>query len=1168
MSKPSQHTNYIIKGLFLSLNIFILALLQARGQEIKNDFESFTTKEGLSQNLILSIAQDKKGFIWFGTEDGLNRFDGHDFKIYRHKEKDPNTIVSNSIRALFADEDNTIWIGTDNGVCRLFTETEYIQHFPVDFTDESKLNGSYVSSIQKHEDGSIWISYIGSGIDIIHPDKKDIFHYTIHREDEYKLHNDMVSSLQFLADGNTIIGSYAGVQFLNPAGKVLSGEEASKRYPWIQKLKLSIKSLFLSKDKHTLWIGTEVNGLYKVDLNLNTIQNFSQRNSEITSNDILSISEDSKGNIMIGSDALYVYDEQRNTLLWSNKHGMYIKNHTYSIFEDKDHNLWIGTSRLGVRKINNKDDELRHFHSNQGDGSLQSDEILSFNEDISGNIWIGTGGAGIARMQKDLKGFEHAEANAKLYSPVVKTIHRDKEGNFWMGGWDAGLIKFNPVHHSLEQHHPDNATFNSRHIWDIDEDKEGNLWLATLRDGLCRYSPATKDYTYYKNNPTDVGSLLNDDVQAVHVDVNNVLWVATSNGLSVLLPHTENFINTLEYKSNDQYSISNSVILCLYEDQQGRMWLGSKGGGITIVRLVNNKIVVEQQIKEKDGLTNNTITAIQDDENNNIWVATAKGLAKISFAEDTGYEITPITQLQNTEFLAQSSFRRSDGKLLFGGTNGFYLFHPDSLDLSPQKLNVLFTSLKIVNDEITPSTTYRDRKILKKSITEVDEIFLTHEDYAFTIGFTSVNFNQQKSIRYAYMLENLDKEWQYTTSDRRFVHYTNLSPGSYTLNVKASSDGIHWPVEAKKLLIHVTPPWWATLGFRLLIAVFLGALLYSLYQGRIRFLNKQRRKLEQLVALRTRELRRSHDEIKGLLDEVAEQKSNIESKNEELQQINEALSEQRDTLELKSDELEKAQSKLREINTDLELLVSNRTQKLNNTLHELETFLYRASHDLRGPISSMLGLLQIAKLEEDSGLSKNTYTSYFATAVHRLERSLQKLLQKYTIQKEDPIYVEITKEVILQLLTEISADTKHFRTSNFTVNIEEQLHFKTDTSFLYIMLLSLLENAFFFSEKSQNTKVVLEIKQNEYTTSISVSDWGLGIKEEQKEKIFQMFYRGSVLSSGNGLGLYLVKSIVEKLNGSILLDTEEGCYSRFTILLPNTPSNSSESVHSLHNAAG
>ncbi|AHM58475.1 histidine kinase [Flammeovirgaceae bacterium 311] len=1091
--------------------------------------------------MVFDIAQDKQGFLWFGTEDGLNRFDGHEFRVFRHNEKDPSSIVSNTIRTLYTDENNSLWIGTDKGVCRYFPETEYIEHFPIDFSDETKLNGTYVSAIKKHPDGSLWISYIGSGIDVIQPGKKNIFHYTIHRNDEYKLTNDMVSAIQFLADGSTVVGTYGGIEFIDRNGIVMSEKEALQKYPWKNDIKGSIRVLYLSERKK-LWIGTEVGGLYLVDLEAGTSFNFDHTNSELTSNDILSITEDSRGNIWVGSDAIYIFDQQQQKPVWYNANGMYLKSHTTAIFEDKEQNLWMGTSRLGIRKFNHLDTQLRHYHSNQGESSIKSDEVLSFNQDDAGTIWVGTGGAGLHKMFKNQKGFEVPEVNARLNSQVIKTIHKDNEGYFWMGGWDAGLIKFHPEKQTLEQYHPKNGRLPSRHIWDIAGDQQGNLWLGTLRDGLCRFSPQTGAYKYFKYIPGDTTALVNDDVQAIHVDKRGLLWVATSNGLSILKPGSEKFSNSLKFKSDTKNTLSNSVLQCIYEDPEGRIWLGTKGGGITIVNLINNKLVVEKKVKENEGLPNNTVNAIQADANNNVWVSTTAGIVRINPANFEKFSFTPVLNLQGTEFLANSSFRTSEGLMLFGSPNGFHTFHPDSLDLTPKNVEVQFTALQIINDNITPSSLYNGRRILDKSITETNKLNLSYEDYSFTIHFAPVTYNQQKTISYAYLMENLDKDWQYTTAERRFVHYTNLAPGKYELKVKASYDGIHWPEEAKTLSINIAAPWWETPWFRTGLLVLIATGLYSLYKIRISFFKQQQRKLEGLVSLRTAELKKSNNEIHALLQEVAEQKQSIENQNEELQEINEELSSQRDTLE-------NTQFKLREINTSLELLVDKRTQSLNSTVHELETFLYRASHDLRGPISSMLGLLMVSRMEGKDALQETTYAELLNKAVLKLERTLQKLLQKYTIQK-DSVSLEIfSKSSLTDLLDEVIEDIRAFRKEDFSVTIEDGLLFETDRKLIFILLLSLLENAFLYSERSNNTKVSLDVKQCENNVLITVTDYGLGIKQELKDKIFTMFFRGSVHSNGNGLGLYLVKCALEKLNGTVMLESEDGQYSRFTINL-------------------
>jgi signal transduction histidine kinase len=324
------------------------------------------------------------------------------------------------------------------------------------------------------------------------------------------------------------------------------------------------------------------------------------------------------------------------------------------------------------------------------------------------------------------------------------------------------------------------------------------------------------------------------------------------------------------------------------------------------------------------------------------------------------------------------------------------------------------------------------------------------------------------------------------------------------------------------------------------------------YKTRVAFLKGQKEKLEALVLQRTQELQQSNNEIQLLLKEVAEKKEKIEEQMHEVRQVNEEISAQRDTLELRSNELEKTQKKLREINANLEALVEKRTQKLSDALRELETFLYRASHDLRGPISSMLGLISIARLEKDPIKYNQMYTDYLQKTVLNLDRTLQKLLQKHTIEKKK-LYPEIIdKTTFLILLNDVLKDIPFFRPDDLQLQIDDNTSFHTDKMLLGIVVGNLLENAFFYSHLAVNKKVQLEVKQNHESTKIMIQDHGPGIKEEIKDKIFTMFYRGHEISTGNGLGLYLVWNVLEKINGKITVETEERSFSRFIVSVPTT----------------
>jgi ligand-binding sensor domain-containing protein/two-component sensor histidine kinase len=1109
---------------------------------------SYTINEGLSQNQVFSIIQDKQGFIWLGTDEGLNRFDGYEFKVYKHEENNANSVIDNSIHSLEVGDDSIIWIGTSNGISKYDPRTEKMEQLHVSYDDPKKPKGTAVNEIKKDKNGNIWIAYLGSGIDVYDIKKKEFFHYTEHRNDAYRINNDYVIALQFMPDGSALLGTRAGIQVINKDGYPISDLVAKEKYPWKDDIDKSINCFHLSSDKNFLWISTELGGFYRVNLVTNVVKNFNTSNSNLSlNNNVPSIFEDSKGNVWIGGELIYRISKD-DQLIAYNEHGIpnagkaAVKNPILCIFEDKDNNLWFGTFRLGVLKYHVDNIQIMHFHNDAGGASIQNDQVLSFNQDLKGNIWVGTDGGGLYKLRADYSGVDPAPAGNKFSSQVIKCIYRDNEGFFWMGSWDGGLIKYHPEKHSVEILSTENKNFSSRHVWDIKGDSLGNLWIGTLRDGLCYYSPKTKKAIYYKSTPGDSTSLVNDDVLCLLVDSENILWVGTSNGVSMMRPGSTKFVN-MNQEINPSINLN---IVSLYEDKNKRIWMGSNGGGITII---NKDLTVVKSISEKEGLPSTTICAIQPDGGKqNVWISTYNGLIKMNKHDFTITVIPEIAGLQGDQFIPKSSFVTSSGQLLFGGVNGFNLFHPDSLEFNLTPKKVIFTSLKILNDEISPSKLYGRRSILKHSITQTDEINLSYLDYSFSISFAPLVYNWQTSLHYAYFLENLDEQWQYTSADRRLIHYTNLAPGKYILNVKSSFDGVHWPDETTQLIINIIPPWYATTGFRVLMVLIIMLTLYGIYLIRMRFVSNQKKKLEDLVNIRTQELETSNKENQDLLKELAIQKKNIEEKNQELYQINEELASQNDILEDRSSELQNAQSNLKEVNTNLELLVNGRTKKLNETLHELETFLYRASHDLRGPISSMLGLIQISEMEGKVD-PNNTLTKFQYKSIIKLERTLQKLMQKYTILKSDIALEKLSKASIVDLIGKITHDLPTFRQSDFELEIEDNLDFHSDKTMLHIILTNLLDNAFFFSTTAVNKIVTMTVSKNQDHVIISLTDRGPGIKRDVRDKIFTMFYRGHELSTGNGLGLYLVKNALVRINGEIKLETEEGKFSRFIVRL-------------------
>ncbi|HYG17388.1 MAG TPA: two-component regulator propeller domain-containing protein [Ohtaekwangia sp.] len=1149
MRRISFHIAWMYKSLLLLLAMAFFA--DSNAQLLNLEFEAYNTTKGLSHNHVFSIAQDKEGFLWVGTNDGLNRFDGYDFKVFRHDPDNPQSLADNSVHALCVGNDSTLWIGTTNGICRYFPRTETFERYPVVYPDSNKISGASVSDIRIHPNGTVWVSYIGDGVNVIDPANKTVTHYAVGEAPSRRLNNNLVASILFMPDGDVLLGTLGGLQIIDKNGRVVPSTQALARYPWKDSIDHSIRTLTLSRDRKTIWIGTELQGLYHVDLPTGKVMQYTKDNSGLEFNHILSLYEDKRGTLWVGSEAIYLFDRSAGTLVQYNEYGiagsLQIRNPVYTIFEDRDNNIWMGTFRLGLLKYNPFDTRVLHYHTNLGEGSIQNNEVLSFSQDSGGKVWIGTGGAGLYRLENKLKAFDQPARNDDFSSKIIKCIYKDPKGNLWLGTWEGGFMRYHPGRDELEIFSEKTGNFHSANVWDIAPDHTGNLWLGSLRDGLSYFLPVTRTVrTTYTHDPSDPASLASNDILSLHVDRRNNLWVGTGNGLSILEDGKSSFRN---FRSTGKPgAIPNNIILCIYEDSQGKMWIGTNGGGITIF---NSDFTVLRTIGEKDGLPSATVASIQPDDRGNLWLGTYNGLAKINPVNMAITEVPQIIGLQGREFVPRSSFKDDKGRLFFGGINGFNLFHPDSLIFDPVQGKVVLTDLKIQNDEIRPNREYNGKTILAESITVADAVEFSYKDYAFTISFSSLTYNWQKSVRYAYMLENLDDEWQYTSAERRFVHYTNLAPGKYTLHVKASFDGVHWPDHARILRIIVAPPWWNTLWFKSFAIVFFLSGLYALYWVRVRFLTQQRSKLEGLVEDRTRALQKSNAEIKNLLAQVARQRDSIEEKNHQLTDINDAIAMQRDSLEEKSVELEKTQAKLKEINEDLEKLVSERTQKLNDTVKELETFLYRASHDIRGPISSMLGLIEVTRLEPDHEKFYRVYNEFLHKTVLQLDRTLQKLLEKHIIERNEVVYETLNKEMVLKILHNLLKSISYFRPDFFRATIEDGTLIRTDRMLLTILLSNLLENAFFFSTDAENKNVQLDIKRNGNETLITVTDFGPGISHVLKDKIFDMFYRGNVQSSGNGLGLYLVKCALDKIKGTIELETKEGVYTCFVIRLPD-----------------
>jgi len=1129
------------KILALLYGTALLIPLGVSAQMLKFDFDEYGVPQGLSHNQVFSIAQDTAGFMWFGTSDGLNRFDGYNFKKFKYIEKDTNSIISNDIRSLLAANDGSLWIGTNNGVCRYLPNRELIQRYEINYTNDTKLHGNYVSSIRKNPDGSIWIAYLGSGVDIIRPETDYVLHFTMYRDDNYILRNDMITSLEFMPDGYVLLGGREGLQVISNSKQVLKEEEIVKKFPWKKSIPSSYTYLHLSKDKNTLWVATESNGLYKVDLNNNSVQNYNTSNSALQSNTINCIYEDSKNNIWIGSDAIYIIEKESGQIEWYNKKGMYIKNTTYSVFEDRGGNLWMGTTRLGVRKINHEESEVMHFHSNQGEGSIKSDEVLCFSEDDTGNLWLGAGGVGLYKVNsvKSSYSFTECEINSKLTSRSIKQIYKDKSGCFWMGTWGGGFVKYHPIKKTLKQFNINSGNFSTKSVWSITDDEDGDLWLGTLKDGVCHFSPDTEEFEYFKHDDNDTTSLVNSDVVSIFRDSRNIIWIGTGNGLSILLPKAKAFKNYFQVTGKIPKKFPSNVILSIYEDRSGNIWLGTKGSGVLIVNFQDNEVKVNKVISEVDGLPSNIVNSIQEDNSGNIWLATNNGLSKINVKDKSVIELNASMALRGVEFLYRSNFKTKTGHLLFGSTSGFYSINPENNNINTIAPPVYLSELRLLNHAVTVND---EDAILKEPLGIAKEISIPSNYNYYTFEYVALNYNLTEKNQYAYKLEGFDKDWNYVGS-QRFANYTNLDPGTYTFRVKASNNDNIWNEKGASIKIIILPPWWKTWAFKIFMVVFSVLSVIAIFQFRVREINAINARLEKQVADRTAELSKINMEL-------FQSKEEISTQNEELLETQEEISAQRDLVASQNKEIKTKNQQLENTSKDLQ----NQNQLLEKLHREKDGMINIIVHDLKSPLKQISGLVDLVAMSGKTNDDQNKYISLVNKVVNNSSNMINNLLELHGIETSatKPVIESILLADFLPVWLENHNSLLNHKSQKARVNIKTPIEpIKVSREYLSRILDNLLTNAMKFSEMGKS--IYISACQEGENIFISVKDEGPGISEVDKKNLFVPFKkltaRPTAGEPSSGLGLSIVKLLIEKIGGTIQVKSELHKGTEFIITL-------------------
>jgi ligand-binding sensor domain-containing protein/GAF domain-containing protein/two-component sensor histidine kinase len=781
--------------------------------------------------------------MWFGTQDGLNRYDGYIFIVYRHDPSNPASISSNSINALFQDSKGNLWIGTGGGL-ELY---DHIQntfiHFKHSETDSSSLSNDNVTSICEDHNGNLWIATKDGGINRYDRARKTFIPFRHKTDNQNSISSDNVYMTFVDKNNNLWIGSWNG-----DVDIYRIEQNQFIRYPKISNNKKIIRNI-IEDSKRNIWICTHGDGLVQMNPdnkgNYQVTRRYKHDKDKINSlsgNDIFTILEDRQGKLWIGTEneGLNLFDSKMKSFI-RYRSDIFDKsslshNSIWSICEDATGNLWVGTHMGGINLLYRYEAGFLHYYNNPGNpNSISNNSVTSFYEDRQGIFWVGTDGGGLNRFDRKSSKFTcFRMSNSKLSSDAVLSIYEDSRGQFWVGTWGGGLNLFDRNKgQTVYNYTKENNGLSSDYVFSIQEDLQGKLWIGTLWGGVSCLYPAEnrfRNYILQNNNLTD------NDVRVVVRDIDGCIWIGGGLGLYRMDPKkgsTEKF----KYNEIDPNGISEGWVLSILVASDSTLWIGTNGG----LNRFNRETRQFTRYYVKDGLPNDVINGIEEDDNGCLWLSTNKGISKFNpkASDFKNYDVSD--GLQGNEFYQCSHFKSRRGELFFGGANGFNVLRPKDFTYNSFVPPVYITDFRIFNKPVQISSD----SPLKADILQTDSIPLSYTQSVITFEFAALNYISPEKNQYAYQMKNFDHDWNYVGT-KRTATYTNLDPGEYIFMVKATNNDGVGNDNVKSIKIIIIQPFWRDSWFRTSIIIII-FLLY--YYFRVRIIQAQRKRLHEQVEI-------------------------------------------------------------------------------------------------------------------------------------------------------------------------------------------------------------------------------------------------------------------------------------------------------------------------------
>jgi ligand-binding sensor domain-containing protein/signal transduction histidine kinase len=1150
--------------IFVALSSPVQSLI---AQELK--FKHFSIDDGLSQNTVSCILQDDKGFMWFGTQDGLNQFDGYTFTVYRTDSQDSTSISGGDIQSLWVDHIGRLWVGTDGGGLNLFDpKTKTFKHYTHDPKNPSSLSNNSVKAICEDINGQLWVGTLYGGISILDERSQTFRHLKNDTKDPSSLSSNTVQTIFKDHNGRIWVGNNrGGLNLFDPATNTFEHFNHDPKNPF--SLSNDYVISIYEDNRHQLWVATFSGGLNLFDPTTKKFERYlhDPKNSfSLSSDHVTSIFEDDKGRLWMGTigGGMNLFDRETKTFkcyLNDPKDPLSLSNNNVEcIYKDHSGRLWLGTFGGGVNLVDTKIKPFEHYQSSgKSPFRLPDNNVFTICEDRSGFFWVGTFGGGIAGFNQKTKMAEYYKNDPadvfSLSNNSVLKMYEDQDEQLWVGTYSGGLNLFDRKTKKFEHYRfnpEDSSSLSNDFIQSIYQDKSGNMWIGTFDGGLSLFDVKTKSFKNYKKNPSKPSSLSDNNVQTIYEDRNGLLWIGTFEGGLNLFDHKTEKFEHYKHDPKDPSSLPSNVVFSIYEDHNDRLWVATGGGGLSLFNRDEKKFIT---FNTKHGLPNNLVYGVLVDGQGRLWLSTNNGISRFTPPSDSAlakgnkgifrnYDVTD--GLQSNEFNQSSYFLGKDGKMYFGGVNGLNVFHPDSIQDDSYVPPIVLTRLEVFNKPIDVGKNY-DGFVLPASITEAKELTLSYKQSVFTLEFSALSYIQSERNRYAYKLEGFDTDWNYTDANRRFATYTNLDPGTYTFHVKGSNhDGV-WNEEGHTLKIIITPPWWETLLFRIVLVMTLYGVVILFFILRTRNIRKTNQKLKGLVDQKTKELQETNEvlikrekEIKTQNEILHEQGEELAAQNEELVQSQEEASAQRDLLAQQNKVLTEAQRVIEQHNESLEAEVIKRTQELLEYNQQLEQFAFISAHNLRGPVARILGLGQLLDLEKNNTTQKEQIYPKLIRTTQELDEVVKDLNLILDLKKNnDSVIVDVDLDVEISSVCQNLEKEIEATQASISTDFTQVKSIRTVKAYLDSVIYNLMSNAIKYRHPDRTPVIHIKAEKTENEVCLSITDNGLGIDVDLfRDKLFTLYQRFHTHVDGKGMGLYLVKTQMTAMGGRIEIESK------------------------------